>query len=57
MFSFTFKAGEIFVWDFPKSKIPCEKVLFKSVTRHGARTYVNECKNKGKLIVWSVLVF
>ena len=39
----------IFVWDFPKSDIACEKVLFKFVTGHGARTYVNECKNKDKL--------
>ena len=32
-------------------------MLFEFVTGHGARTYVNECKNEDKLIVWSMLVF
>ena len=31
--------------------------LVKFATGHGARTYVNECKNKDKLIDWSMLVF
>ena len=30
------------------SDIACEKVLFKFVIGHGARTYVNECKIKDK---------
>ena len=42
---------------FQKSDIACEKVLFKFVTGHGARTYLNACKNNDKLIVWSMLVF
>ena len=47
----------IFVGDFPRSDIACEKMLFKFVTGHGERSYVNERKNKDKLIVWSMLVF
>ena len=39
------------------SDIACENVFFKFVTGHRARTCVNECKNKDKLIVWSMVVF